>query len=359
MKQCVVNHDDSATYEPPKVHPRNIAGGVAFALVGFAYVCAPYVDFAAIKHTPAPEQVELTKPVRASVFYLEPELLDPSRPVGFAPKFFRQTPPLSSAFVTRVPRNELASVQAPAPIRTVLSVPLPTPRPTDLGLAAAQQPPGILTARSKAASPFEKLFAKAENANDGTTAIYDITARTVYMPDGTKFEAHSGLGGKMDDPRHVSVRMHGATPPHVYDLTPREALFHGDEALRMYPVAGAEAIHGRTGLLTHSYLLGPNGQSNGCVSFKDYPAFVRAYKDGKVKRLVVVASIDDPQFDLRLLSRAPVVVAHQKFPTGSGTRTAFSSFASFSSFAAHQDDRFPAMSSSLASRTSSSARSLN
>ena len=69
--------------------------------------------------------------------------------------------------------------------------------------------------------------------NDGYSAIYDITARAVHLPDGTRLEAHSGLGPKMDDPRHVNVRMHGATPPHVYDLTPREALFHGVEALRL------------------------------------------------------------------------------------------------------------------------------
>ena len=36
---------------------------------------------------------------------------------------------------------------------------------------------------------------------DSRTAIYDITARTVYMPDGRRLEAHSGLGDRMDDPR--------------------------------------------------------------------------------------------------------------------------------------------------------------
>ena len=83
--------------------------------------------------------------------------------------------------------------------------------------------------------------------------------------------------------------MHGATPPSTYDLIPRESLFHGVEALRLIPVNGEESIHGRTGLLAHTYMLGPNGDSNGCVSFRDYAAFLRAYKQGKVKRLVVVA----------------------------------------------------------------------
>ncbi len=58
----------------------------------------------------------------------------------------------------------------------------------------------------------------------------------------------------------------------------------------MIPVGGPEAIHGRTGMLAHTYMLGPNGDSNGCISFKDYDAFLRAYKAGRVKRIVVVAS---------------------------------------------------------------------
>src|SRR3984893_6241102 len=36
------------------------------------------------------------------------------------------------------------------------------------------------------------------------------------------------------------------------------------------------------------YMLGPNGQSNGCVSFRDYPAFLNAFLKGEVERLVVV-----------------------------------------------------------------------
>jgi hypothetical protein len=127
---------------------------------------------------------------------------------------------------------------------------------------------------------------------DRQTAVYDISARTVYMPDGTKLEAHSGLGAKMDDPRYVHVRMHGATPPHVYEIAPRESLFHGVEALRLHPVGGSDRIFGRTGLLAHSYMLGPRGDSNGCVSFRNYEAFLRAYKNNEVKRLVVLARLD-------------------------------------------------------------------
>lgn len=127
---------------------------------------------------------------------------------------------------------------------------------------------------------------------DNLTAVYDISARVVYMPNGSKMEAHSGYGNMMDNPEHISERNLGPTPPNVYDLVPREQPFHGVKALRMIP-SDKSAMFGRSGLLTHSYLLGPNGDSNGCVSFKNYDAFLQAFKRGEVKRLVVVASLDE------------------------------------------------------------------
>jgi hypothetical protein len=126
---------------------------------------------------------------------------------------------------------------------------------------------------------------------DRQTAIYDISAHTVYLPNGTKLEAHSGLREHLDDPRFVHLRMRGATPPHLYELSPREALFHGVEALRLTPVGGEGAIFGRAGLLAHTFMLGPRGDSNGCVSFRDYQAFLRAYKNGEIRRLAVVAHL--------------------------------------------------------------------
>src|SRR3569832_334537 len=48
------------------------------------------------------------------------------------------------------------------------------------------------------------------------------------------------------------------------------------------------AIYGRDGMLAHTYMLGPNGQSNGCVSFKDYDKFLTAYHNGEVEQLIVV-----------------------------------------------------------------------
>jgi hypothetical protein len=73
------------------------------------------------------------------------------------------------------------------------------------------------------------------------------------MPNGLKLEAHSGFGNLMDDPAHVGERNAGATPSNVYELKPRERLFHGVQALRMVPVGGNGTL-GRSGLLTHSYM---------------------------------------------------------------------------------------------------------
>jgi Protein of unknown function (DUF2778) len=119
------------------------------------------------------------------------------------------------------------------------------------------------------------------------TAIYDITARTVYLPSGRRLEAHSGLGEHMDDLRYVNVRMKGPTPPNVYQLKMRESLFHGVRAIRLIPTDDTK-MYGRAGILAHSYMLGPSGQSNGCVSFSNYAEFLDAYQRGEITRLVVV-----------------------------------------------------------------------
>ena len=125
---------------------------------------------------------------------------------------------------------------------------------------------------------------------DSHTAIYDIAARTVYLPNGYRLEAHSGLGSHLDDPRYVNTKGQGPTPPNVYNLALRERLFHGVRAIRLIPVDDHK-MFGRDGMLAHSYMLGPSGQSNGCVSFRNYPAFLNAFLKGEVDRLVVVEDL--------------------------------------------------------------------
>ncbi|MCJ2037058.1 DUF2778 domain-containing protein [Methylobacterium sp. J-068] len=138
--------------------------------------------------------------------------------------------------------------------------------------------------------PVENVFRRALNVvPGGGVAVYDIRAKVVTLPNGEKLEAHSGLGASMDDPGHVHVRMKGPTPVGTYDISEREQPFHGVRALRLHPVGGPEAVHGRVGLLAHTYMLGASGASNGCVSFKDYDKFLQAYLRGEIQRLVVVA----------------------------------------------------------------------
>lgn len=91
-----------------------------------------------------------------------------------------------------------------------------------------------------------------------------------------------------DNPRYVSQKNRGPTPPHTYDLRMREALFHGVQAIRLTPVDGNNRYN-RDGLLAHTFMLGRRGDSNGCVVFKDYARFLRAFKRGEVNRMVVVA----------------------------------------------------------------------
>ncbi|MGX1323932.1 hypothetical protein AB7M17_007385 [Bradyrhizobium sp. USDA 377] len=158
---------------------------------------------------------------------------------------------------------------------------------------------GLLAYASADASVTASIAPKEQNPMLGgappyerDTAVYDITAKMVYLPDGTRLEAHSGLGSNLDDPRSSKIRMRGVTPPHIYTLKPREALFHGVPALRLTPIGGESAIHGRDGLLAHTFMLGPNGDSNGCVSFKDYYAFLDAYRNKGIRKLAVLARVE-------------------------------------------------------------------
>jgi hypothetical protein len=230
---------------------------------------------------PIPASPDVPLPPRRDVARIDDAApLPPARPAEFA----SLTPPAEPD--RRAPRvaETAAPATPPADDRNIFQRLFAPGRPS--GAAVAYATPADRT------SGFS-IFARSAPppGYDQWTAVYDISARTVYLPDGTRLEAHSGLGDRLDDPRYVSERGRGATPPDLYELGPREEPFHGVAALRLTPIGDGD-VFGREGLLAHSYMLGPNGDSNGCVSFKDYDAFLHAFQQGQVKRLAVVAKLD-------------------------------------------------------------------
>ena len=207
-----------------------------------------------------------------------------------------------ASFDERFAGADISVVEAEEGASNVLSYArLPSPGPGEHSIAQPatdQSAPKLAPAAASSPPAARKRVATAEASkdsispvdNDSRTAIYDIAARTVYLPTGRRLEAHSGLGSYMDDARYVNLKRQGPTPPNTYKLVMREEPFHGVRAIRLVPV-GDGKMFGRDGLLAHSYMLGPNGQSNGCLSFSDYPAFLDAYLKGEVDRLVVVEQL--------------------------------------------------------------------
>jgi hypothetical protein len=210
-----------------------------------------------------------------------------------------------------VPPAQEAPAAEEKPPMTAASIPLPRRKPADAIVPAQssdtaqtdnrtmlQKLADLVRPRFTLASltPGDAVTTNRPNlaslGYDSQTAVYDISARTIYMPDGSKLEAHSGLGSLKDDPLNVDKRGVGATPPAIYSLKLREKSFHGVEALRMIPAEHNNTL-GRSGLLVHSYMLGPNGDSNGCVSIKDYEKFLNAFRNGEVKNLLVVVRLPD------------------------------------------------------------------
>src|SRR5262249_10748308 len=136
---------------------------------------------------------------------------DPTLALAFAPPD-PLAGPMRDADITGSLGNAVAKpaqADIPMPAPGAASVPLPQPRPR-VKLASLTAP-DVPMAKPDTNVPLMR------------TAIYDITARVVYLPNGERLEAHSGLGQLMDDPRYVHRRMVGATPPGTYKLTLREA----------------------------------------------------------------------------------------------------------------------------------------
>ncbi|MBB4041962.1 hypothetical protein GGR34_003646 [Microvirga flocculans] len=333
----------------PKRHFLLTAALVAISMSPLAY----FADIGGISGTPSAVQGEIARQASAGASLrtasaYDLSLVDPNptlRPEALA---FARNTPLTAALKPRAaartaPAEPSAAAVAQTPVEpsppvavaeAAQPVPLPVPRPAEFRNLRTSPAPQVARASSVPATPraaaiaspqadnrtfIEKLFgvrpatppeaalsyAALENGTGSIspnirvspvpteagagTAVYDIVAQTVTLPNGERLEAHSGLGDMMDNPRYVNVRMKGATPPGTYVITEREALFHGVRALRLTPVGGSAAIYGRDGILAHTYLLGPRGDSNGCVSFRNYDRFLQAYLRGEIKRLIVTA----------------------------------------------------------------------
>jgi hypothetical protein len=221
-----------------------------------------------------------------STLIVEPTVRQSEYPIStFAERFlFKQAAPEESADA-----NADADA-APAAGKTAAS---PGPRAPAVR-SAAKLPAATAAAPVPTPAPAKKIrtadLSQDPNLHvDATnkTAIYDISAHVVYLPNGRRLEAHSGLGPHLDDVRYVNLKARGPTPPNVYQLTLREELFHGVRAIRLNPVDETR-MYGRDGILAHTYMLGPKGDSNGCISFADYNAFLNAYLRGEIDHIVVV-----------------------------------------------------------------------
>jgi lysozyme len=286
---------DSAT--PPAEASVNF-GAMSVEPESVAKPASPNIDYSSVASLEAAQSANIPLPSLEAFPLENGPPLPPPRPPGFGEQAPSAAPQVVQSTAPTVPVEDRNFFQK------LFGLGLP-PTPGALSGAQASIAPESHAAVKAAAPPAPLAVTAAPmpsgrtgsgwfgfgalHGYDRQTAVYDILARTVYMPDGTRLEAHSGLGDRLDDPRYVDEHARGATPPHLYELKLRAGSFHGVQALRLTPI-GEGDIYGRAGLLAHPYMLGPNGDSNGCVSVKDYDAFLRAYQNGQISRLMVVAS---------------------------------------------------------------------
>lgn len=199
--------------------------------------------------------------------------------------------------------------------------PLPEPRPLIETAKLEDEPPAEdkpaarnapqLKPQATEEKPRRSLFGSlfGNKGDDGRwpghgtkVAIYDVSNATVYLPDGTKLRAHSGIGKMRDNPRYEHVKMNGPTPAGIYRLSMRESRFYGVEAIRMTSIDGRDPKN-RTGLLTHTNLLRGQIGSHGCVAFQNYEPFLKAFKRGHVTMMVVVPELPSSNTRLAALYR--------------------------------------------------------
>ena len=167
---------------------------------------------------------------------------------------------------------------------------------------------GVETAETEKTSFFEKLFGKPKpvalayaapddaglvgniaGRYDQWTAVYDISAHKVYLPDGSVLPFRPRQRARRSGVTPTNVQ--GSTPVNVYDLKPRETLLHGVEAIRLDPSGRVPRARPQRLFGPHLHAW-PQWDSFGCVLA---PATTtpssRRFKEQKIKHLAVVASL--------------------------------------------------------------------
>src|SRR6516165_4972319 len=182
------------------------------------------------------DKLAVSKPSLSNVYAT---LFDPRFALDVPSGFVSDTPVEQVALASSAPppaassaRNDRAAKSATAPRPNLAPIRTAAARDDGQNQPAADRPTMLQSIFAKLfgkPAPVTLAYAATDDAGlstsknivgryDRYTAVYDISAHTVYMPDGSQLEAHSGLGDRLDDPRHADERMHGVTPPNIYNL---------------------------------------------------------------------------------------------------------------------------------------------
>ena len=180
--------------------------------------------FAATTPAALPPLASALPPLAEAASSLPNQKIEPERP--FAP----QPPPILIGV------SQEASLEAAPPLSTIIATPKRAPLLPERDAAAASEavplPP-----------PRPLVFPPAANSipamgYDKLTAVYDISAHTIYLPDGMRLEAHSCLALAMDhSPRPRQLPSPYAALPELGALF-RLALTHLDTSLNWTPFVG-------------------------------------------------------------------------------------------------------------------------
>ena len=232
--------------------------------------------------------------IRGSINY-------PSRPIL---RSLRSTFAAEFGHIESQLAGQLREGQTDQPERTTTSaegaIPLPRSRPVEANLQARNDPPPVQadnrTLFQKLADlvPPAKFTLASLTPGDGLFGSEKDLARsaTTISPPSTTSRRARFICRTVRSSRRIQAWGPDGRSGHVEQAKGRR-----DAAEHLRSEAAGEAVprrcgaahdagrrerHARpTGLLVHSYMLGPNGDSNGCVSIKEYDKFLAAYRTAR------------------------------------------------------------------------------